>query len=933
MVHIQTDGASMIRSLRWQACLAIVLLSLESGLSPAIAQPRPLNIRAVTANDAIHDGGLAELRRRLGSLGLVESIEPSAADRTVAALRRGEIDMAIVPLPALRGLAPGFGVYDLAFAFPNSRSMMNFTEGAEDGELASQLSKLGLASLGTWYGGALVIASGKQALRSPSDFMGKPLAVFPGTSMTRQFKAVGAKAKPLLAPEIYAALAKGNDGAAELRWHQLALGPPTTRYVAETNHRFTGHVVVINQERFSSLPPETLIQVRQAVAEVSREVSALTSKREQEAREQVLASPHVTVLTVNEPLRNEWRMALRGQQGPEIRRIGGELLERAQSPVRIPLAVAPPERGGLTWNAWFQISPKQTMTELAAGNKYDFILDLGRGAYPDALAGVASGRVLAEIDRDPRLDQVTLLVRPLLMGSQLRPFEGTALGSRPLTIQRARLAVSPQDVDHIEARRSSAITLRDLAGELSVGEPLSWPIIARESGCARIALSIWDATGRRPLDYLIVNVPVKRSGEASPDCAPGVHGGELVAGLQGLLDVGPGEVASAHNADAALHLFDVPPAGDEAPSTVAVYADRAAFEAAAAGGEPPLLAWELDTRLSDFLGDPAKLQHSITLARDSFGKVETPYGDVVRQLDAALFGGRTEDDRQAAEAARAAMRRIAQGAVAPVVLVRYFSSEGEMRYVPLALLAANAPVRVLPGRVTVVQPLLGAKRAARGACFDAWNLAIPRLLDKVLGDDAELLGRNDWRVQGERLTWYEDNSALLRFLSTSVSKGTSGEALVLLAHHGEGTLTFSASARPDRILNEEVKREFGRGSIAVLAACSTTGVSRASRAFLQTLVRRGVEAFVVSPFQVHASFGTHLAVSFVEEANEARRHGETRRLSDLHERALARVIERFARRAGYKDKALEFQIIGYKDMALEFQIIGDHELRLCAGPR
>ena len=80
------------------------------------------------------------------------------------------------------------------------------------------------------------------------------------------------------------------------------------------------------------------------------------------------------------------------------------------------------------------------------------------------------------------------------------------------------------------------------------------------------------------------------------------------------------------------------------------------------------------------------------------------------------------------------------------------------------------------------------------------------------------------------------------------------EGLILLAHHGEGYITdrpglYTANAMgPD-----DVQREFGTFSIAIMAACSVGGLGgpdRENTLFVHKLNEKQVRAAIISPFKI-----------------------------------------------------------------------------------
>src|SRR5207253_6296434 len=185
--------------------------------------------------------------------------------------------------------------------------------------------------------------------------------------------------------------------------------------------------------------------------------------------------------------------------------------------------------------------------------------------------------------------------------------------------------------------------------------------------------------------YIVVSVPVSDVGQQYPPaCDTSLRGGELVSGLERLLEVGK-NARQTSSADAALHLFDSIPRGEGDAATVAVYVDHSEFDAAQRQGNmPPVYAWELAGNLTHFLEQDSMLPASIANTREHLGSAQ-PYTDVVRQMNNMLFNGRTLEDQRNADAARAAMQRLTQRVEAPVVLVRYFDSWGKMQNLPLAL--------------------------------------------------------------------------------------------------------------------------------------------------------------------------------------------------------------------------------------------------------
>jgi TRAP-type C4-dicarboxylate transport system substrate-binding protein len=839
----------------------------------------------------------------------------SEAPAIVEQVRLGKVDIAIVPTTSVTNVAPAFAVFDLPFAITRQSFDRFISYGQEIHEaLAASLKKSGLGLMkAPAYDDSYVIHSRKPA-RSPRDFRGTRIGVLQSTTMREVLELAGARPIEFADSESIAfAFNAGKIDAAELplnvHW-PLVNDPP---YMAKTKHRYAVHVVIYNRANYARLSSEVRKKIEDAFSNGMTEASYIAWLRKKDDL------PGVTVLELDDSIRNEWRHLVKKTQWSAIAsRIDKKLLsmlqDSSEDTYRLLSFKTGPELG---WNVWFQSGSKTFAEHLKKDLDYDIKLDLGHGEYPGALSTKADSPTLREIEASPDGSYISLLVRPIIAGGILMARPDQPLTAKVLRIERQKLAFTGDQDRVLQQAKEGGLALAVISQALSVGEALTWPVVAQRTGCARIAFSIWSVNGLRPLDQAIVQVPVVAAdGDEVPNCASAISGGNDT-----LLSLGT--LGNPVQADAALHFFDTGSKGEYDAKTVAVFVNRTEMETATRNGQPPpVYAWTLKNDLSQFLGQANNLQRSIASAHNSLNTPH-PFDSAVRQLSAAIFNTRDPGEEAAANHAKESLKKLASQTDPPVIITRYFDSNGTMQYLPLALFAADTSGRLLPRRLTVVQPLQTAQPLSEETCVDNWDFAIPDVLEGAHAEAAELLAKTDWRPAGPGINWYRNNLELLNFLSVRGEEKPQSTELLLLAHHYNGSITYSQDDNPDRILDSEVQRQFHRGSFAVLAACATSGTSMESRNLISHLTENGVDAVVTSPFPVDAEFGTRFAVSFASVTESAKKKGEPAKLVDLFNRAVDLTME------AYRDQP------GYSDMALEFQIVGNHQIKLCklADPR
>jgi hypothetical protein len=234
---------------------------------------------------------------------------------------------------------------------------------------------------------------------------------------------------------------------------------------------------------------------------------------------------------------------------------------------------------------------------------------------------------------------------------------------------------------------------------------------------------------------------------------------------------------------------------------------------------------------------------------------------------------------------------------------------GESSYFPLGLLfnLREDGRRVFAHPLSIVQPAPVESVDDQG-CISAWTFILPPLLKGVpaiqLPPDA-LPG-------GDRLT---DLEQLRQFMARGIGREPVG--FVLLSHHRDGHLSFDDENRS--WMWTELDREFPRGSVALLSACSLADATR-PLALLQALNRNGVETMILSPYDVPADYGVALAVEFSRQVVKSRRDGATPTVAELFAAASTQTATTLAKTIG--ERAM--------GMASEFVLAGDGGRRLCA---
>jgi len=848
-----------------------------------------------------HHQGLEALKARLAAehVAHVDLLEKSSVSTRngslVQAVRSGSLHMAVVPLGELARLAPRFSAFDMPFLFRDERHVLA-VESSEIGErLLNDVRSAGLECAGWWPGDFLVLAS----------------------------------SKPILEPEDLEALDWNAPDAIETSLADVPALGSKYRAITLTHHIYKGYVVVANRASWNRLSGRAREAIRQAIRTQHESLRRRIAEVRQNVQTTLARDQAYSIFSLTLSQRQQWRQFLEtehryGLRTPDysgqayLEPIDPDLIHEIQG---FHLAAAKDggrEGPSLSWNSWLEDNQGRDAAALAAGNVYRINLDLARYAYRATLSRLASARLEKKLREQGELK---LLLQPVLIGTTLAPAPGRPLGPQLLTVKLDRLKLGADDAKLLEAFDAGTISTRTLSDAVNLGAIASWEVKAQEIGCGSFAISIWDDARVTPLDHVVVAFPVREQNSGPKECA--VAGSQAMgSGLETLLSAQADMTAGARQADAALHVFETKDDGKR--RSIAVFVDRARL--AAAHGSPNasdqgVYAWELASVLSTYVSDPSQLPDLIKSAHTALTQPDKrphPFEDVAQELALKVFSGATARDTAEANKAEAALRQLVASVESPVVLVRLVSADGYAMFIPFGLLAAQAQEPILPKRFTLIQPM-AARGGGDAACISAWHVARPRELQGVSGEARDLLADAAARPLGDGMELLADHASLARYFNdtSAPADARGGEGLIVLAHHNKGYLKFSDKDRPPaRIPREFISRSFPPGSVAILAACSTSGESPETRALVEQLERRGIETMILSPFAVDAEFGTRLALEFERVVTEERARKSGATLLEVFDRTVQRVASAFKNEAAFRDMALEFQLVGNADLRL-----------------
>ncbi|GJL54649.1 MAG: hypothetical protein NPIRA02_17810 [Nitrospirales bacterium] len=561
-----------------------------------------------------------------------------------------------------------------------------------------------------------------------------------------------------------------------------------------------------------------------------------------------------------------------------------------------------------TWNSWTYRTGDPNRTPLAAllleengvETEYTLQVDASLYIYEKILQGLPIGHA----PPDPTLSEmVNVLMR---QGITTREFT-----VRTEVIGHA-VEIANQQTHHIVLDLTKLDPSTPQPNLMGARNPVQLSAIAaattieisldpRAVGCGAIAISITDKSGVRPLDHLVHSLEVISSPDSQKKCSSNEITTVLTAGLHNLLTHGDAPLV-----DAALHVFEQFSLDSGKVAAAFLY-----------GVSDAPFSWEIYPPLTEYLADKRNLEGRIEKARElTINGTKHAYGRVGTTLANALFSAKDPAEQKKARAAKVALKAFVDGsATPPSFLVRFTDRRGDIVFLPFSLLSAPGSGGFLRKPLQVILPLPKEDYGESG-CLNKWSVAISDKLDGAvvkLPDEIK-----------QQKNWLGESFEKLRDYLTNQDQKAQQEGLVVVSHHNAGRLYYNKNDYELQV--NELTREYGEATAALLVMCESAGVNRVDRLLYEKLNSFGLDAAILSPFSLDANYGKAFAIEFTRLVNKALAQGKDYALLNLFNQAISATATAMKNHTDLKVKG------SVGDMGLELIFVGNPNLRLCASP-
>ncbi|WHS61337.1 TRAP transporter substrate-binding protein [Pseudomonas sp. G2-4] len=321
----------------WKALLCTLVLS-ASGTAMA-AEPIVIKFSHVVGEQTPKGQGALMFKKlaeeRLPGKVKVEVYPNSTLfgdDKEMEALLLGDVQIIARSLAKFDQYTKSVQLFDLPFLFDDITAVDRFQQSPEGQKLLKSMESKNVTGLAYWHNGMKQLSANKP-LRVPEDARGLTFRIQTSTVLEEQFKAVDAKAQPMIFSVVYQGLRTGVVNGTENTYSNFYNQKlhEVQKYVTESNHGILDYMLISTSDFWNGLPPDIRTELDKIVVESTVHANKEAERFNQQDKALVLDAKTTEIITLTPQERSAWRDKMKPVWAKFEKEIGPDLIKAAEA--------------------------------------------------------------------------------------------------------------------------------------------------------------------------------------------------------------------------------------------------------------------------------------------------------------------------------------------------------------------------------------------------------------------------------------------------------------------------------------------------------------------------------------------------------------------------------------------------------------------------
>ncbi|MCP2076331.1 UNVERIFIED_ORG: C4-dicarboxylate-binding protein DctP [Pseudomonas lini] len=253
-------------------------------------------------------------------------------DKEMEALLLGDVQIIARSLAKFDQYTKSVQLFDLPFLFDDIAAVDRFQQSPAGQKLLKSMESKNVTGLAYWHNGMKQLSADKP-LRKPEDALDLAFRIQTSTVLEEQFKAVGAKPKPMIFSVVYQGLRTGLVNGTENTYSNFYNQKlhEVQKYVTETNHGILDYMLITTSDFWNGLPPDIRTELDKIVVESTAHANKEAERFNQQDKQHVLDAKTTEIIALTPEERSAWRDKMKPVWAKFEKEIGPDLIQAAQA--------------------------------------------------------------------------------------------------------------------------------------------------------------------------------------------------------------------------------------------------------------------------------------------------------------------------------------------------------------------------------------------------------------------------------------------------------------------------------------------------------------------------------------------------------------------------------------------------------------------------